>query len=152
MRCPKCGCLDDKVVETRVSKDGNHTRRRRECADCGFRFTTREELVAPEETFVIKHDGSREAFSTEKVRQGIRHACWKRPISEQQIDAMVAAVTANVFELQTREVPSRDIGAMVMQVLRETDEVAFVRFASVYRRFKDVDDFIDEVHNLSGRS
>jgi len=151
MLCPKCGCLDDKVIETRISKNGSHIRRRRECAVCTFRFTTREELVSAGELLIVKRDGLREEFNAEKLRLGVRHACWKRPVSEAQIESIVARITTKVLELQKRELPSRIIGEFVMEILRNTDEVAFVRFASVYRRFKDVDDFIDEVHNLSSR-
>lgn len=150
MRCPRCGFLEDKVMETRVSREGDTIRRRRECLSCAFRFTTREGIV-PAEFVVVKHDGTREDFDPEKLRSGIRRACWKRPVSEAQIDEMVNAVCRDLLGLQTREINSRDIGERAMEALQKVDEVAYVRFASVYRRFRNVGEFIHEVQNLSGR-
>lgn len=150
MRCPQCGCNDDKVVETRISKEADAIRRRRQCESCGFRFTTRE-MVLPADITVVKRDGRREDFDPEKLRAGIRHACWKRSVSEETIDALVDRISAMLMRLQAqqREVQSQAIGEMVMEALRTIDEVAYVRFASVYRQFKDIDEFISEVQSLN---
>jgi len=147
MRCPQCGCEDDKVVETRVGKDGDTIRRRRECLRCGERYTTREALVLPE-ILVVKRDGTREDFDPEKLRRGIELACWKRPVRDEQVDRVVEQVMADLLKRVDREVPSHLVGEMVMSGLQTLDEVAYVRFASVYRRFKDIDQFIDEVKCL----
>ena len=147
MRCPKCGCLEDKVVDSRASSEGATIRRRRECTVCGQRFTTYEE-VEHEGLMVLKQDGRHEEFSREKLLSGIRKACQKRPVPPQAmedlVDHIVAAVTAK-FEA---EVPSDFIGTMVMDGLREIDSVAYVRFASVYRRFQEATDFVQEVKKL----
>lgn len=152
MRCPQCGRDNDKVVETRVCKGGVAIRRRRQCEECGFRFTTREMVLSGDIT-VVKRDGRREEFDPEKLRRGIGHACWKRSVSAETVDALVEKISAAVLQLQAhqREVPSMIIGEMVMDALRTIDEVAYVRFASVYRRFKDIDQFISEVQNLNER-
>ena len=150
MRCPKCSCLDDKVTDTRVSKEGDSIRRRRECLNCSQRFTTYENVTRAE-VVVIKRDGSREDFNAEKVRAGVRHACWKRPVSEEQIEAVVRRVAEQLENLQEREVASQVVGEQVMRELQRLDEVAYVRFASVYRRFKDIDQFLDEIRNLTDR-
>lgn len=150
MRCPRCGCLDDKVMETRASREGDTIRRRRECFSCAFRFTTREGVV-PAEFIVVKRDGAREDFDPEKLRAGIRRACWKRSVSEAQVDDMVNAVIRDLLTLQSREIDSRAIGERTMEALQRTDEVAYVRFASVYRRFRNIGEFIHEVQSLSGR-
>jgi transcriptional repressor NrdR len=150
MRCPRCGCLEDKVMETRVSREGETIRRRRECLSCEFRFTTREGVV-PAEFVVVKRDGTREEFDPEKLRAGIRRACWKRPVSEAQVDEMVNAVVRDLLTLQTREIDSREIGKRAMEAIQTVDEVAYVRFASVYRSFANVGEFINEVQNLSVR-
>jgi len=147
MRCPKCGCLEDKVVDSRASSEGATIRRRRECTACGQRFTTYEE-VEHEGLMVLKQDGRHEEFSRDKLISGIRKACQKRPVPPQAmedlVDHIVAAVTAK-FEA---EVPSDFIGTMVMDGLREIDSVAYVRFASVYRRFQEATDFVQEVNKL----
>jgi len=150
MRCPKCSCLDDKVTDTRVSKEGDSIRRRRECLNCNQRFTTYENVTRAE-VVVVKRDGSREDFNAEKVRAGVRHACWKRPVSEEQIEAVVRRVAEQLENLQEREVASQVVGEQVMRELQRLDEVAYVRFASVYRRFKDIDQFLDEIRNLTDR-
>ena len=146
MRCPKCGCQDDKVIDSRASREGA-TIRRRECAGCGHRFTTYEELEH-DGLMVLKRDGRHEEFSRDKLISGIRKACQKRPVSpkamEDLVDHIVAAVTAK-FE---NEVPGDFIGKMVMDGLRGIDEVAYVRFASVYRRFQEATDFVQEVKKL----
>ncbi len=150
MRCPRCSCLEDKVMETRVSREGDTIRRRRECLSCEFRFTTREAVV-PAEFIVVKRDGTREEFNPDKLCAGIRRACWKRSVSEAQVEEMVNAVVRDLLTLQSREINSREIGERAMVALQRVDEVAYVRFASVYRRFRNIDEFIDEVQNLSGR-
>jgi transcriptional repressor NrdR len=148
MRCPNCEGLDDKVIDTRESKTGDLIRRRRECLACGHRFSTRESVVRTELS-VVKRDERREDFDPDKLYRGMQHACWKRPVSEAQIDALVTDITAKISKSMEREIPSHVLGEMVMQALRGLDEVAYVRFASVYRRFKDIDEFIDAVQNLS---
>jgi len=148
MRCPKCECLDDRVIDSRISKEGDAIRRRRECLGCGQRFTTRESVVR-NDLVVVKRDETREEFDPEKLRRGIELACWKRPIGEKQIDRLVNDIAANLARNFEREVPSNRLGALVMEALQRTDEVAYVRFASVYRRFKDADEFINEVQSLA---
>jgi transcriptional repressor NrdR len=147
MRCPKCGCLEDKVIDSRASREGATIRRRRECGKCGHRFTTYEELEH-EGLMVLKRDGRHEEFSRDKLLAGIKKACQKRPVTPQAMeglaDHIVAAVTAR-FE---SEVPAAFIGKMIMDGLREIDEVAYVRFASVYRRFQEATDFVQEVKKL----
>ena len=150
MRCPKCTCLDDKVTDTRISKEGDSIRRRRECLSCGHRFTTYETVMRIE-IVVVKRDGVREEFSPEKVKDGIRKACWKRPVSNEQIDAAVKAITEKLENLQQSEVATQVVGELVMQELQGLDEVAYVRFASVYRRFKDIDQFLNEIKHLTDR-
>jgi len=147
MRCPECSCVDDKVIDTRVSKEGESIRRRRECAKCGHRFTTYEMLMRAE-AVVIKADGTRVEFDPAKLLNGIRMACWKRNVSPEQIEEAVRRITNRVAQLQQREVPTKVIGAMVMDELQKLDRVAYIRFASVYRRFEDAGQFIDEVQNL----
>jgi transcriptional repressor NrdR len=147
MRCPKCGCQEDKVIDSRASREGATIRRRRECTSCGNRFTTYEELKH-EGLMVLKRDGRHEEFSREKLLSGLKKACQKRPVTPQAMedlaDHIVAAVTAK-FE---SEVPTDFIGKMIMDGLREIDEVAYVRFASVYRRFQEATDFVQEVKKL----
>jgi len=150
MRCPKCGCQEDKVIDSRASREGATIRRRRECAKCGHRFTTYEE-VEREGLMVLKRDGRHEGFSREKLLAGIKKACQKRPVSpktmEDLVDHIVAAVTGK-FE---GEVPGEFIGKSVMDGLRTIDEVAYVRFASVYRRFQEATDFVQEVKKLEAK-
>ena len=148
MRCPNCGCLDDKVVDTRIAKEGDAIRRRRECLSCSGRFTTRESVVQTE-FVVVKRDGTREEFDPAKLRSGVDHACWKRAVGQDEIDALVETVSVQLDKLLQREVDTRVLGEMVMAELQKIDEVAFVRFASVYRSFKDVGQFINEVQNLT---
>jgi transcriptional repressor NrdR len=147
MRCPKCGCQEDKVIDSRASREGATIRRRRECTGCGHRFTTYEELEH-EGLMVLKRDGRREEFSREKLFGGIKKACQKRPISPKAIDDLVDHIVAVVTEKFESEVPGEFIGKMVMDGLREIDEVAYVRFASVYRRFQEATDFVHEVKKL----
>jgi transcriptional repressor NrdR len=147
MRCPKCGDSDDKVIDSRASREGATIRRRRECAKCGHRFTTYEE-VEHEGLMVLKRDGRREEFSREKLLSGIRKACQKRPISPKAIDDLVDHIVAVVTEKFEGEVPGEFVGKLVMEGLRELDDVAYVRFASVYRRFEEATDFVSEVKKL----
>jgi len=150
MRCPKCGCQDDKVIDSRASREGATIRRRRECLSCGFRFTTYEEIER-EGLVVLKHDGRREEFSKDKLLTGIKKACQKRPISPKVIEDLVERIVNEVTDKYEREVPAEVIGKLVMEALRGLDEVAYVRFASVYRRFQEATDFVHEVKRLGGR-
>jgi len=147
MRCPFCLHLDSKVLDSRQTEEGASIRRRRECTACHKRFTTYERL--DEMPFlVIKKDGGREAFSRTKILNGILRACEKRPLSLETIEAMVDDIEREVRSGQEREVASEFIGELVMDKLRELDDVAYVRFASVYRQFKDIDRFIEELQQL----
>jgi transcriptional repressor NrdR len=147
MRCPFCQIDNDRVVDSRASDDGFAIRRRRECANCRRRYTTYERLDE-QELKVIKKNGVREPFQREKLRQGLAKACWKRPISDERIDGIVNAVETEILEKIDTEVESQLLGDMLMEKLRTLDEVAFVRFASVYRQFKDVRDFVDELQPM----
>ena len=148
MRCPKCMSNDDKVIETRVSREGETTRRRRQCLNCSYRFTTYE-TVLPVDITVVKNDGRREEFNPEKLRTGINMACWKRSVSQDAVDKIVGDITNALALLPESEVSTRQIGEMAMAALKELDVVAYVRFASVYRKFQDADAFISEVKKLS---
>ena len=150
MRCPQCQCLEDKVVDSRSTKEGRGVRRRRECNSCGHRFTTIEEIIHAE-LRVIKRDDIREDFDREKIRTGIVKACWKRPISADDIEKMVERTVSLVEGSFDTEVPSMEIGSRIMLALKEVDEVAYVRFASVYRQFKDIDQFIEEIKLLGSK-
>ncbi len=147
MKCPRCNHHEDRVIDSRISKEGISVRRRRECINCLHRFTTIEEIV-PAEIYVVKRDQRREEFSPAKIRYGLKKACWKRPIGEEQINQIVANIQQQVEELGEREITGAAIGNIVMKYLRELDEVAYVRFASVYRQFKDIDQFISEIKML----
>ncbi len=148
MRCPYCGHLEDRVVDSRDAQEGLATRRRRECLGCGRRFTTYERVedALPQ---VVKKDGRREAFDRRKIVEGLLRACQKRPVSREQIDGLVSSVERRVQELGEREVPSHVLGEAVMERLRELDPVAYVRFASVYRAFADVGEFMSELEDLA---
>lgn len=147
MRCPECGCIDDKVLETRFSKDKDLVRRRRECLGCGVRFTTQEEVIRAE-LMVVKSNGSRQDFSTAKLRLGLSLACRKRPVSDEQIDEAVSAIRRELERRFERDVPARVVGELAMEKLRELDSVAFVRFASVYRDFRDAGEFVTAIRDL----
>src|SRR5262245_15912816 len=147
MRCPKCGSQDDKVIDSRASREGATIRRRRECTACGFRFTTYEE-VERGGLVVLKRDGRREEFSTEKLISGIKKACQKRTVSQKVIEDWVDRIANEVTDKFEREVPAEFIGKQVMDGLRQIDQVAYVRFASVYRRFQEATDFVQEVRKL----
>ncbi|MGI6355676.1 MAG: transcriptional regulator NrdR [Lentisphaeria bacterium] len=151
MRCPKCATTDDKVIETRVSREGDAIRRRRLCANCNYRFTTYETII-PADIRVVKRDGRREEFQPNKLRDGIRLACWKRSIDEATIDSVVADITTQLSLLPQDEVESQYIGELAMKLLKKIDEVAYVRFASVYRHFQDADAFIDEVQSMQAEN
>ena len=146
MLCPFCRKGETKVVDSRGSQEFV-IRRRRECLDCGRRFTTYEKIEESPVT-VIKKDGTRIPFDRQKILAGVEKACYKRPISPEQIERIVADVERNVYENFDREVPSRYIGEQVMNLLRLTDQVAYVRFASVYRTFQDVNDFVQELQPM----
>ena len=148
MKCPYCGSTDSRVVDTREVGDG--IRRRRECQACKQRYTTYEQ-VARVNLLVIKRDGRREPFNRQKLFEGIRQACAKRPISTEIIDQMVTGIESDLYVLGKSEVPSRVIGEMVMRRLREVDGVAYVRFASVYRSFADLETLKREVDNMLER-
>lgn len=150
MRCPKCSHLDDKVIDSRSIRSGDVIRRRRVCLQCGHRFTTYEEVVKTS-LRIIKRDGRHEELDRRKLLGGIERACEKRPISAQQIEALVDSILSELEAEYEREVPSTVIGQKVMNHLEELDEVAYVRFASVYRRFRDVNQFLSEVESLIGR-
>lgn len=150
MRCPKCACQDDKVVDSRASREGATIRRRRECLGCGFRYTTYEEIER-EGLTVVKRDGRREEFLREKLVSGLKKACQKRPVSQQAIDAMVDRIVQELSDQYDREIPGSEIGERVMSGLRELDPVAYVRFASVYRRFQEATEFVQAVKNLESR-
>jgi transcriptional repressor NrdR len=151
MRCPKCGCQDDKVIDSRASREGATIRRRRECIGCNYRFTTYEEIERGG-LFVVKRDGRREEFSKEKLFSGVKKACQKRPVSPKAMEDLVENVVNEVTDKYEREVPAEFIGKLVMDLLRQLDEVAYVRFASVYRRFQEATDFVQEVKKLGARS
>ncbi len=150
MRCPKCSHQDDKVIDSRTVRNGDVIRRRRVCLKCGYRFTTYEEVIKAG-LRVIKRDGRHEDLDRNKLLHGIQRACQKRPISAQQIETLVDSVISQIESEYEREVPSTIIGQRVMDKLEELDEVAYVRFASVYRRFRDVNQFLSEVEGLIGR-
>ncbi len=147
MKCPFCGEIDNKVIDSRVSKDGSVIRRRRECLLCSRRFTTYEHI---EEIpiMIIKKDGRREVFNREKVRSGIKKACEKRDISMNLIEEHVDEIERDLRETGEKEIPSSMIGEKIMASLHELDDIAYVRFASVYREFKDVNDFVSELKSL----
>jgi transcriptional repressor NrdR len=147
MKCPYCGHLGDKVVDSRESKEGDVIRRRRQCLNCGKRFTSRERLEDIEYR-VMKKDGNREAFQRQKLIAGLLTASEKRPVSIQQLEAIADRVEAELQERPEREMTTEEIGARLMQELKQLDQIAYVRFASVYRQFRDVGQFKREVDEL----
>lgn len=147
MKCPFCSVDNDRVMDSRACNDGFAIRRRRECLHCRRRYTTYERAEeAPIK--VVKKDGSRVPFDRDKIKQGLAKACWKRPISDEQIEAAVAAVEIELYSNFESEVESRHVGELVMKSLAELDQVAYVRFASVYREFKDAHDFVEELQPM----
>jgi transcriptional repressor NrdR len=147
MRCPKCTSIEDKVIDSRISKEGNSIRRRRECLECNHRFTTTEMLVR-DGMVVIKRDGRREEFNREKLIHAVRAACHKRPIDLDQITMLIEDVIDALEAQFENEIPSGVIGEGIMQRLRNLDQVAYVRYASVYKEFRDVSGFVDEISAL----
>ena len=147
MRCPFCRCDNDKVIDSRAAEDGLAIRRRRECNDCGRRYTTYERL---EELpiKVVKKDDVREPFDREKIARGLQKACWKRPISDEQINEVVGRIEGEVYSQYESEIESRQLGEIIMRHLQQLDQVAYVRFASVYREFADLDDFVAELQPM----
>ena len=147
MRCPNCDHLEDRVIDSRSTKEGRAIRRRRECIGCGKRFTTYE-YVENASVAVVKRNGKREPFSREKVIAGISRACEKRPVSLSQVEEIVDRIEAEIQRRAPGEVDAKIIGESVMEELQQLDEVAYVRFASVYRHFKDVNEFLQEIKGL----
>ncbi|MFM2082081.1 MAG: NrdR family transcriptional regulator [Verrucomicrobiota bacterium] len=147
MLCPKCRSVDDKVIDSRSSREGATIRRRRECLKCAHRFTTYEE-IEHEGLMVTKRDGRREEFSRDKLFSGLKKACQKRPISPQAIEAVLDKIVEEISNKFESEVPGAAIGECVMRELRGLDDVAYVRFASVYRRFQEATDFVQEIKKL----
>ncbi len=147
MKCPFCQSLDNKVVDSRLTKDNTVIRRRRECLACARRFTTYEN-VEEMHPYVIKRDGRRQPYDRQKVFEGMRLACQKRPVSVNDLDRFIDAMEASFREQGLREIPAQEIGERVISHLKELDDVAYVRFASVYRRFKDLNEFMDELQGL----
>ena len=148
MRCPKCTSIEDKVIDSRIARDGNTIRRRRECLECGHRFTTNEGLVR-DSLVVVKRDGRQEPFLRDKLVAAVRAACHKRPIDGEQIYMLVEDVIDAIEALYESQAPTQAIGEQVMLRLRKLDQVAYVRFASVYKEFRDVSEFVDEITNLA---
>ncbi len=147
MKCIYCGYEDSKVVDSRSSEDNNSIRRRRECLKCGKRFTTYE-MVESTPVLVIKNDGSRQIFDAQKIKRGIIKACEKRPVSLSQIDELVSDIEKQISNSLDQEIKSADIGEMVMERLKKLDEIAYVRFAAVYRKFKDITTFINFLNSM----
>ena len=150
MRCLYCNCTESKVIDSRSADDDKTIRRRRECLGCGRRFTTYETIeVSP--ILVVKADGNRQAFDIGKIKRGIIKSCEKRPVPIEKIDALAEDITKKVYNSMEQEVSSKAIGEMVMEGLKELDEVAYVRYASVYRSFKDINSFMSELQRMMER-
>ena len=151
MRCPHCGNIDDKVIESRTLANGDAIRRRRECNGCGYRFTSYERLE-DQQFMVIKRDGRREPFDRSKLERGVERALEKRPVSPMQIESLVNEVEdiTAIRSKGNREIASTVIGDLVLELLSGIDKVAYIRFASVYRHFENLDEFIREIHNVGG--
>ncbi|MDY6367753.1 MAG: transcriptional regulator NrdR [Clostridia bacterium] len=148
MKCMFCGCLESKVIDSRSTDDGTIIRRRRECLNCGKRFTTYE-TVENTPILVIKSNGARQTFDPGKIKNGIIKACEKRPVPIDKIDRLVDDIQKKVYNSMAQEISSKEIGELVMQGLKELDDVAYVRFASVYRSFTDISSFINEIEKLN---
>ncbi len=149
MKCPFCSCLDSKVIDSRLSEDGTSIRRRRECTSCGKRYTTYEKIESTP-ILVIKNNGTRQSFDLAKIKKGVIKACEKRPVSMAKIDKLVSDVEKQINNTLAQEITSRKIGELVMQGLKELDDVAYVRFASVHRQFKDINTLLEEIEKLVG--
>lgn len=147
MKCPFCADLDNKVIDSRLGKDGLSIRRRRECLSCGRRFTTYER-VEEIQPLVVKKDGRREPFDRDKIREGMLKATQKRPVSVETIDEFIDSLERHFQEANQKEIPTTEVGERVIRALHAMDEVAYVRFASVYRQFKDLDDFVRELKDM----
>lgn len=147
MRCLYCGYEDSKVIDSRAAEEGRTIRRRRECFNCGRRFTTYE-TIEDTPVLVVKSNGARQAFDAQKIKNGIIKSCEKRPVSMNSIDEMVLAVTKEVYNSMEQEISSKAIGELVMTELKKYDEVAYVRYASVYRSFKDISSFLEELQHM----
>ncbi|MGI6086800.1 MAG: transcriptional regulator NrdR [Kiritimatiellia bacterium] len=150
MRCPKCGHMNDKVIDSRAARDGNSIRRRRVCLQCDYRFTTYEEILKTS-LRVMKRDGRTEEFDRQKLLRGITRACQKRSVTMEKMEEIVSSIINELDSEYDRDVPSTAIGEKVMERLEKLDEVAYVRFASVYRQFKDVNQFLTEIRGLVNR-
>ena len=150
MKCPYCSNPDTRVVDSRPADDGASIRRRRSCDACGKRFTTYEKIETIP-LIIIKKDNTREQYSRMKIDNGVIRACYKRPVPAEEIERMVDKIETMIFSLEEKEIPSNVIGEMVMDGLKDLDEVAYVRFASVYREFKDVNTFMDELEKILDR-
>ena len=150
MKCPYCSNPDTRVVDSRPADDGASIRRRRSCDACGKRFTTYEKIETIP-IIIIKKDNTREQYSRMKIENGVIRACYKRPVPAEEIERMVDKIETMIFSLEEKEIPSNVIGEMVMDGLKDLDEVAYVRFASVYREFKDVNTFMDELKKILDR-
>lgn len=146
MRCPACGCTESKVIDSRPTDNGS-IRRRRECENCRKRFSTYE-IIDYSPIMVVKKDGSKQLFDKNKLKTGILKACYKRPISEEQIDGLINDVEAELFSSLDKDHSSQEIGYMVMERLKKLDDVSYVRFASVYKEFKDIESFVKELSNF----
>ena len=151
MKCPFCQLDNDRVIDSRASEDGFAIRRRRECLDCNRRYTTYERVEGTT-IRVVKKDGTREPFDRAKIKRGLEKACWKRPVSDAQLEQLLLAVENDLDARLESEVETQAIGELVMKRLRDIDEVAYVRFASVYRQFKDLHDFVDELKPMLAES
>ena len=150
MKCPFCSAVDDRVVDSRESREGEVIRRRRECTACGRRFTSYE-TIEEIPYMVVKNDGRRERFDRNKLRAGLVKACEKRAVASVELDRIVDEIENLLHDAEDREIPTSRVGTIVMDRLRELDKVAYVRFASVYRKFEDVDEFMNELKTLIGR-
>ena len=149
MKCMYCGCTESKVIDSRSTEEGTIIRRRRECVSCGRRFTTYE-TVEPTPVLVVKNGGNRQTYDPNKVKNGIIRACEKRPVPMYKIDKLVDEISKKVYNSLEQEITSKQIGEMVMDGLKDIDEVAYVRFASVYRSFKDISAFLSELEEMVG--
>lgn len=149
MKCPYCNNEDTRVIDSRPAEDGSSIRRRRSCDTCGKRFTTYEK-VETIPLIIIKKDNNREQYNRRKIENGVLQACYKRPVSAEEIQQAIDRIETKIFNLEEKEIPSSTVGELVMEELKDLDEVAYVRFASVYREFKDVNTFMDELKKILG--
>lgn len=149
MKCPYCNHPDTRVIDSRPAEDGSSIRRRRSCDVCGKRFTTYEK-VETIPLIIIKKDNNREQYNRCKIENGVLQACYKRPVSAEEIQRAIDRIETKIFNLEEKEIPSSTVGELVMEELKDLDEVAYVRFASVYREFKDVNTFMDELKKILG--